>query len=228
MRFLIASALCILLVVMGCYSSKPSGESRETPVPNHRPVGDADATAGENGDDSPHVERGTTGAEPAPIQTDDTLAADNPAAEASKQASHQAFDWGNINPTDYGWTDEGIQRMKVVATLLSTDLEAARAAMTEVAEIRFGKHPLADEWNQLFFRLFRAQKANVLETKRWLELEIQLLTAVDAETHAKAIQEYQVGLTQLELLIRLIKSQGDEPGSIEAEFTPFNPNKEGD
>ena len=228
MRFLIASSLCILLVVMGCYSPKPSGESRETPAPNHVAVSDSSAAAGENGNDSRHVERGTTGAEPAPIQTDDTLAADNPAMEASKQASPQAFDWGNINPTDYGWTDEGIQRMKVVASLLLTDLDAARAELTEVANIRFGKHPLADEWSELFFRLFRDQKANVLETKRWLELEIQLLTTVDAETHAKAIQEYQVGLTQLELLIQLIKSQGDEPGSIEAEFTPFNPSKEGD
>lgn len=165
MRFLIVSSLCILLVVMGCYSSKPSGESWETPVPNHLPVSDADATAGENGNDSPHVERGTTGAEPAPIQTDDTLAADNPASEASKQASHQAFDWGNINPTDYGWTDEGIQRMKVVASLLSTDTEAARAAMTEVTEIRFGKHPLADEWSQLFFACFGLKKRTFWKPK---------------------------------------------------------------
>lgn len=224
MRFLIPSFLCLLLVVMGCHSSKLSGESGETPAPNHL----SDAAAEENGSDASHVARGTPVAESRPPQTDDTMAADDAAAASPAQPSQSLFDWGHRNPTDYGWNEEALQRMSVFDSLLSTDPVAARAAMTEVAEIRFGKHPLADEWSELGFRLFRDRKANVLEIKRYLELEVQLLTAVDAETHAKAIREYQVGLAQLAMLIQVIKSQGDDPASIKAEFTPFNPNKEGD
>ena len=217
MRFLIPSFLCLLLVVMGCHSSKLSGESGETPAPN--------AAAEENGNDTSHVERGTPVAESRPPQTDDNRAADDAATASPAQP---LFDWGHRNPTDYGWNEDAIQRMSVFDSLLSTDPAAARAAMTEVAEIRFGKHPLADEWSELSFRLFRDRKVNVLEIKRWLELEVQLLTAVDAETHAKAIQEHQVGLAQFTMLIQLMKSQGDDPASLEADFTPFTPNKEED
>ena len=220
MRFLIPSFLCLLLVVMGCHSSKLSGESGETPAPN--PV------AEENGNDASHVARGTPVAESRPTQTDDNRTADDAAAESPTQPSQPLFDWGHRNPTDYGWNEEALQRMSVFDSLLSTDPAAARAAMTEIAEIRFGKHPLVDEWSELGFRLFRDRKVNVLEIKRYLELEIQLLTAVDAETHAKGIQEHQVSLTQINLLVQLMKSQGDDPASTELKFTPFNLNKEGD
>lgn len=224
MRFLIPSFLCLLLVVMGCHSSKLSSESGETPAPNHL----SDAAAEENGSDASHIARGTPVAESRPTQTDDNRTAADAAAASPVQPSRSLFDWGHRNPTDYGWNEDALQRMSVFESLLSTDPAAARAAMTEVAEIRFGKHPLVDEWSELGFRLFRDRKANVLETKRYLELEVQLLTSVDAETHAKAIREYQVGLAQFTMLIQLIKSQGDDPASIEAEFTPFNPNKEED
>lgn len=224
MRFLIPSFLCLLLVVMGCHSSKLSGESGETPAPNHL----SDAPAEEKGNDASHVARGTPVAESRPIQTDDNRTADDAATASPSQPSQPLFDWGHRNPTDYGWNEEALQRMSIFDSLLSTDPAAARAAMTEVAEIRFGKHPLADEWSELSFRLFRDRKVNVLEIKRWLELEVQLLTAVDVETHAKAIQEHQVGLAQFTMLIQLMKSQGDDPASLEADFTPFTPNKEGD
>ena len=221
MRFFIPSFLCLLLVVMGCHSSKLSGESGETPAPN--------PAAEENGSDASHVERGTPVAESRPTQTDDNRTADNAATASPAQPSQPLFDWGHRNPTDYGWNEEALQRMSVFDSLLSTDPAAARAAMTEVAEIRFGKHPLVDEWSELGFRLFRDRKVNVLEMKRYLELEIQLLTAVDAETHAKGIQEHQVSLTQINLLVQLMKSQGDDPASIEFEFKPHaGPSTEGD
>ena len=229
MRFLIAIFLCCLLVVIGCHSSKPLGELGETPAPNRASVSDSSATAGENVNDSPQVGSGITGAEPELTDTDDKVAVDDAAAASPAQPSQSLFQWGNRNPTDYGWNEEALQRVSVFESLLLTDLAAARAAMTEVAEIRFGKHPLADEWSELSFRLFRDGKVNVLEIKRWLELEVQLLTAVDAETHAKAIQEHQVSLTQINLLVQLMKSQGDDPASIELEFKPqAGPSTEGD
>ena len=224
MRFFIAIFLCCLLVVMGCHSSKPLGESGETYAPNH--LSDA---AAEDGSDASHVERGTPVAESRPTQTDDNRIADDTAVASPAQPSQSLFQWGNRNPTDYGWNEEALQRMSVFESLLLTDPAAARAAMTEVAEIRFGKHSLADEWSELSFRLARDRAGNALDIKRYLELEIQLLTAVDAETHAKGIQEHQVSLTQINLLVQLMKSQGDNPASIELEFKPqAGPSTEGD
>jgi hypothetical protein len=119
---------------------------------------------------------------------------------------------------DYGWSSEAVQRLTAFQSLLSADIEAAHATIAEIAKIRFGSHPLADEWSELFFRLYRDRKGSILDVKRYWELELQLLSDLDAKTYAKAIQEGQLGMKQIDLLIKMIESQGGDPETTEADF----------
>ena len=119
---------------------------------------------------------------------------------------------------DHGWNDEALQHLTAFQSLLSTDIEAARATIAEIAKIRFGSHPLADEWSELFFRLYRDRKAHILDVKRYWELEFQLSSDLDAETYAKERQEYQLGMKQIDLLIKMIESQGGDPETTEVDF----------
>ena len=44
------------------------------------------------------------------------------------------------------------------------------------------------------------------------------MSDIDATTYAKGIQEYQLGMKQIDLLIKMIESQGGDPETIEADF----------
>ena len=119
---------------------------------------------------------------------------------------------------DHGWSNEALQHIATFQSLLLTDIEAAHATIAEIAKIRFGSHPLADEWSELFFRLYRDKKGLILDVKRYWELEFQLLSNLDAETYAKEKQEYQLAMKQIDLLIKMIESQGGDPGTTEVDF----------
>ena len=122
------------------------------------------------------------------------------------------------DPKNYGWNDEALQHLAVFQSLLSTDVEAARAEITKIAQIRSGAHPLADEWSKLFFRLYRDRKGSALDMRRYWELEMQLLSDVNAEAYAEGIRDYQLGLKQINAMIEIMESRGDDPKTVEGDF----------
>ena len=205
MRFAIVSLICLLLFIIGCAFFSPFNESDPNPQQNH-------------------THRGNI-----PDSTDDDsrLEADSQTVELgenSRQVSQRIGDRNTKTAKDYGWNNEALQHIAAFQSLLSTDIEAAHAKVAEIAKIRFGSHPLIDEWSELFFRLCRNRKGSILDVKRYWELEIQLLSDLDATTYAKGIQETQLGMKQIDLLIKMIESQGSDPETTEADFNfDFSP-----
>ena len=195
MRFVIVSLLCLSLLFTGCISN----ESKKVQEQNHTQAGDNHDSTG-----------GSTRMEKA-VQTAEL--GENP------QQVPQSMNHGDTkDPKNYGWDDEALQHLAVFRSLLSTDVEEARAEITKIAQIRFGTHPLADEWSKLFFRLYRDRKGSTLDMRRYWELEMQLLSDVDAKAYAEGIRDYQLGLKQIDVIIKMISSQGDDPKTIEADF----------
>ena len=202
MRFVIVSLICLPLFIMGCAFFSPSSESGPNPQQNHTHRSD------------PHNS----------TDDDNRMDADLQKVELGENPQQMPQRVGDRNAKaakDHGWSNEALQHITAFQSLLSTDIEAAHATIAEIAKIRFGSHPLADEWSELFFRLCRDRKGHILDVKRYWELEIQLLSDLDAKTYAKGIQEYQLGMKQIDLLIKMIESQGGDPETAEADFN-FN------
>ena len=199
MRFVIVSLICLPLFIMGCAFFSPSSESDPNPQQNHIHRSDTHNST----DDDSRME--------ADLQT--TELEGNP-----QQRPQRVRDRNAKTAEDHGWSNEALQHLTAFQSLLSTDIEAAHATIAEIAKIRFGSHPLADEWSELFFRLYRDKKGLILDVKRYWELEFQLLSNLDAETYTKEKQEYQLGMRQIDLLIKMIESQGGSPETTEVDF----------
>ena len=200
MRFVIVSLICLPLFIMGCAFFSPPSESGPNPQQNHTHRSD---THNSTDDDNSRMDMD--------LQTVEL-------GEKPRQMPQHVQDKNAKAVEDHGWNNEALQHITAFQSLLSTDIEAAHATSAEIAKIRFGSHPLADEWSELFFRLYRDRKGHLLDVKRYWELEIQLLSDIDATTYAKGIQEYQLGMKQIDLLIKMIESQGGAPETIEADF----------
>lgn len=199
MRFVIVSLICLPLFIMGCTFFSPSSESGPHPQQNHTHRSDTHNAT----DDDSRMD----------VDLQTTELGENP-----QQIPQRVDDRNAKAAEDLGWSDEALQRLTAFQSLLSTDIEAAHATIAEIAKIRFGSHPLADEWSELFFRLYRDRKGLILDVKRYWELEFQLLSDLDAETYAKERQEYQLGMKQIDLLIKMIESQGGDPETTEVDF----------
>ncbi len=116
-------------------------------------------------------------------------------------------------------TDAEVKHLLEFQRLVNTDPEAARTALSKSSEIKFGKHPLVKEWEQLFFRLLRDKKGTILDLKRFNELHLQMLKDIDPEKNAKEIEYLQNALKKQEFLIESIRKQGDSPETFESEFS---------
>lgn len=199
MRFVIVSLICLPLFIMGCAFFNPSNESGPNPQQNHTHRSDSHNST----DDDNRMD--------ADLQT--TESRENP-----QQIPQPVEDRNAKAVENHGWSNEALQNLTAFQSLLSTDIEAAHATSAKIAKIRFGSHPLADEWSELFFRLYRDKKGLILDVKRYWELEFQLLSDLEAETHTKEKQEYQLGMKQIDLLIKMIESQGGDPKTTEVDF----------
>lgn len=199
MRFVIVSLICLPLSIMGCAFFSPPSESDPNPQQHHTHRSD------------PHNSTDDDNRMDADLQT--TELGENP-----RQMPQRVGERNAKAAEDYGWSNEALQHLTAFQSLLSTDSEAAHATSAEIAKIRFGSHPLADEWSELFFRLYRDKKGLILDVKRYWELEFQLLSDLDAETYTKEKQEYQLGMKQINLLIKMIESQGGDPETTEVDF----------
>ena len=83
--------------------------------------------------------------------------------------------------------------------------KATRIEILAIAKFLFGTHPLVDEWVSLCFRLRRDGKGSISELKRFAELQIQMLSDLDAKKHAQEIEAYQVALEELDQVSQIYK-----------------------
>lgn len=95
------------------------------------------------------------------------------------------------------WTED----LKTFKKYLPTDLSAARTELQNVAKKLFGKQPLVEEWVPLYFRLSREGTEHLSDLKRVSELEIRMLTEINAQTYAKQIQHHRETLAHYDELV---------------------------
>ena len=104
--------------------------------------------------------------------------------------------------------------------ILDTDTNAARAELQNVAKNLFNEHVLADEWLPLFFRISHDGTKEISDVKRLHELEIRMLTAIDAEKYTKQIQQHQEALKDLTELDDVFDDESlKEPIATEQQIT---------
>ena len=104
-----------------------------------------------------------------------------------------------------------VAQLETFHKLLKTDSDTARAELQKVAQTVFGGHTLADEWVPLYFRIIREGTEHLSDIKRIHELEIRMLTAIDAEKHAEQIQYHRAALKHYEELASVGSDQRSVP-----------------
>ena len=92
--------------------------------------------------------------------------------------------------------EKSTKHLESFLRLLPNNPEAAWIDLEKFAKLRYGNHPLVDEWVELTFRFTSEKKALVLELIRHAEIEIQMLTDIDAEKHANEIKDNQIYLKE--------------------------------
>ncbi len=106
---------------------------------------------------------------------------------------------------DHGlWGEELVTFQK----LLKTSPADARAELQNVGKSIFGKHTLVNEWVPLYFRLSLEGTEHPSDIQRVHELELRMLTAIDAEKYAEQIQHHRETLEDYEALASAI---GEDP-----------------
>ncbi len=104
-------------------------------------------------------------------------------------------------------------------SLISTNPEAAKDELSKYVKKLFGNHPLAEEWMQLYFQRARNGETTLVDNQRYLELEIEMLTDIDAEKHAKRIEDHRNTLKHHADLIKRFKSEGINPEGVIVKIT---------
>ncbi len=90
---------------------------------------------------------------------------------------------------------------------LPTDPSAARTELQNVAKKLFGEHTLTEEWVPLYFRLSQEDTEHLSDLKRVSELEIRMLTDINAQTYAKRIHHHREMLEHYNKLGKKMKIQ---------------------
>ena len=106
-----------------------------------------------------------------------------------------------------------VEHLKTFRKHLPTDPSAARTELQNVAKKLFGKHTLAEEWVPLYFRLSREGTEHLSDLERVSELEIRMLTDINAQTYAKQIQHHREALKHYEELAKQKEPSKTEKGS---------------
>ena len=95
---------------------------------------------------------------------------------------------------------------------LPTDPSAARTELQNIAKKLFGGHTLTEEWVPLYFRLSREGTEHLSDLKRVSELEIRMLTDINAQTYAKEIQHHRETLEHYDELAKTEKVSDTKTG----------------
>lgn len=91
-------------------------------------------------------------------------------------------------------------------SLEQIDDDVTLSDVSVFAKKQFGDHPLADEWVKRCFQLRRDKKGNATDLRRFAELQIQIMSDVNATKYAQEIVAYQGTLTELS---RIAKRSGN-------------------
>ena len=94
------------------------------------------------------------------------------------------------------WT----KHLKTFQKRLKTRPEVARTELQKVGEKLFNGHPLVEEWVPLFYRLSREGTEHLTDIQRVSELEIRMLTALDAEKYGLHIEQHQHAMEELKTI----------------------------
>ena len=107
-----------------------------------------------------------------------------------------------------------IVKLNLFQAVLLIKPAAARSELSVLAKVLFGTHPRAEEWANLYFQLSVDGKGSIVNLKYLTQLEIEMLTDIDAEKHATQIQQHQKTLKQYEKFVEVLKSQGKNPEEV--------------
>ena len=115
-----------------------------------------------------------------------------------------------------------IAKLDLFQATLLIEPAAARSELSVLAKILFGTHSRAEEWANLYFQLSVDRKGSIVNLKYLTQLEMEMLTDIDAEKHATQIQQHQKTLKQYEKFVEVLKSQGKNPEEVilECLFSP--------
>ena len=102
------------------------------------------------------------------------------------------------------WTED----LDTFKERLPADPTAARSELQNVAKKLFGGHSLTDEWVPLYFRLNREGTEHLSDLIRVSELEIRMLTHINAREFARQIQHHRKMLHHYDKLEKI--SEGAE------------------
>lgn len=116
------------------------------------------------------------------------------------------------------WESAALKHLAEFNMLKKSDIAAARTELSEIAKIRFGTHILADEWIPLYFRLSREGNGRISDIIRFVELEMRMLTDIDAEKHAEQIQRHRQTIETYDKRIQTLKSEGKNPETLTLKF----------
>ena len=116
------------------------------------------------------------------------------------------------------WEEAALKHHAKFKILKETDPAEARIQLLEIAKIRFGLHPLTDEWIPLYFRLSRDGNGRISDIIRFAELEIRMLTDLNVENYKEQIQQHRKTLKKYDQLIKTLKSQGKNPDTVIVDF----------
>ena len=92
------------------------------------------------------------------------------------------------------------KHLKTFQKHLKTRPEAARAELQNVAKKLFHGHALIEEWVPLYYRLSREGTEHLTDIQRVSDLEIRMLTALNAEKYGLQIQQHQHAMEELKAI----------------------------
>ena len=116
--------------------------------------------------------------------------------------------------------------LKTFKKHLFTDPSASRTELQNVARKLFGEHTLAEEWVPLYFRLSREGTEHLSDLKRMSELEIRMLTDINAQTYAKQIQHHREALKHYDELEKKVEGASSVPETHEQDEQKAPPKTE--
>ena len=102
--------------------------------------------------------------------------------------------------------------------LLPNNPVAAWRELEKVAKVQYGNHHLVDEWVELTFVFTSGKKALILELIRYYEIEMQMLTDIDAEKHADEINRTLLLLNQLRAHVKQLEAFEIDPETHKVGF----------
>ena len=108
-----------------------------------------------------------------------------------------------------------VEHLETFKKRLPTDPSAARTELQNVAKKLFGKHTLVEEWVPLYFRLSREETEHLSDLKRVSELEIRMLTEINAQTYARQIQHHREILEHYDKLAKNFEDTSPTPKAHE-------------